>query len=148
MAEVRIAEPIILPVVLSREEVAAVLHAVREARMGVCLELIYHCGLRVGEAVAVQVRDLHESRTPTPRLHVREGKGGHDRYVPMSPGMVARLRQWWRQHRHPIWMFPGPGISWRERSVPSAGVSAVSETDAPAWIAGPSTALDPMNHDI
>ena len=91
-AEVRIAEPLILPLVLSRQEVASVLHAVREQRMGVCLELIYHCGLRVGEAVAVQVRDLHESRTPTPRLHAREGKGGHDRYVPMSPSMVKGLR--------------------------------------------------------
>ena len=50
-SEVRIAEPLLLPVVLSREEVAAVLGAVREPRLGVCLELIYHCGLRVGEAV-------------------------------------------------------------------------------------------------
>jgi site-specific recombinase XerD len=63
-SEVRIAKPTLLPVVLSRQEVAAVLGVVRQARMGVCLELIYHCGLRVGEAVAVQVRDVHESRTP------------------------------------------------------------------------------------
>ena len=114
-AEVRIAEPLILPVVLSREEVAAVLRAVREPRLGVCLELIYHCGLRVGEAVRVEVRDLHESRTAQPRLHVRGGKGGGDRFVPMSPHMVGRLRQWWQQHRHPVWLFPGPGIGWRER---------------------------------
>jgi hypothetical protein len=39
-SEVRIAEPTILPAVLSRQEVAAVLGAVRQARMGVCLELI------------------------------------------------------------------------------------------------------------
>jgi integrase/recombinase XerD len=113
--EVRIAEPLILPVVLSRQEVAAVLGAVRQPRIGVCLELIYHCGLRVGEAVAVQVRDLHESRTDHPRLHVRQGKGGHDRFVPMSPRLVQRLRQWWRLQQHPHWMFPGPGIGWRER---------------------------------
>lgn len=113
--EVRIAEPVVLPVVLSRQEVAAVLGVVREPRIGVCLDLIYHCGLRVGEAVAVQVRDLHESHSRNPRLHVRQGKGGHDRYVPMSPRMVERLRQWWRQHQHPVWLFPGPGIGWRER---------------------------------
>lgn len=41
-AEVRIAEPLILPVVLARSEVAAVLQAVREPRLRVCLELIYH----------------------------------------------------------------------------------------------------------
>jgi site-specific recombinase XerD len=102
-------------VVLSRQEVAAVLGAVRQPRIGMCLELIYHCGLRVGEAVRVQVRDLHGTRTEQPRLHVRCGKGGGDRFVPMSPRLVERLRQGWRQHRHPVWLFPGPGIGWRER---------------------------------
>ena len=127
-SEVRIAEPLILPVVLSRQEVAAVLGAVREPRMGVCLELIYHCGLRVGEAVAVQVRDLHESRSAHPRLHVRQGKGGHDRFVPMSPRMVQRLRQWWRQHQHPLWIFPGPGIGWRERGHTALEAAAKAST--------------------
>jgi len=114
-AEVRIAEPVLLPVVLSREEVAAVLGAVREPRLRVCLELIYHCGLRVGEAVRIEVRDLHESRSEQPRLHVRHGKGGGDRFVPLHPAMVEGLRRWWRQHQHPVWLFPGPGIGWRER---------------------------------
>lgn len=127
-SEVRIAEPLILPVVLSRQEVAAVLHAVREPRLGVCLELIYHCGLRVGEAVRVEVRDLHESRTAHPRLHVRCGKGGGDRFVPMSPAMVGRLRQWWRQHQHPTWLFPGPGIGWRERGHTALEAAAKATT--------------------
>ena len=123
-SEVRIAEPLILPVVLSRQEVAAVLRAVREPRLGVCLELIYHCGLRVGEAVRVEVRDLHGSRTEQPRLHVRCGKGGGDRFVPMSPPMVERLRHWWKQHQHPQWLFPGPGIGWRERGVTALEAAA------------------------
>jgi len=127
-SEVRIAEPLILPVVLSREEVAAVLHAVREPRLRVCLELIYHCGLRVGEAVRVEVRDLHGSRSPQPRLHVRQGKGGGDRFVPMSPAMVAQLRHWWRQHQHPVWLFPGPGIGWRERGHTALEAAAKATT--------------------
>ena len=127
-AEVRIAEPLILPVVLAREEVAAVLGAVREPRLGVCLELIYHCGLRVGEAVRVEVRDLHESRSAQPRLHVRQGKGGGDRFVPMSPRMVQRLRGWWRAHQHPTWLFPGPGIGWRERGHTATEAAARATT--------------------
>jgi site-specific recombinase XerD len=115
-------------VVLSRQEVAAVLGAVRQARLGVCLELIYHCGLRVGEAVRVQVRDLHESRSPHPRLHVRCGKGGADRFVPMSPRMVQRLRQWWREHQHPVWLFPGPGLGWRERGLTALEAAARATT--------------------
>ena len=109
-AEVRIAEPLMLPVVLSRQEVAAVLGAVREARLGVCLELIYHCGLRVGEAIAVQVRDLHESRSPNPRLHVRQGKGGHDRPLGLRDDRQAgrKAAGGCRHHRlQPRWITAG-----------------------------------------
>ena len=51
--EVRIAEPQVLPVVLSRTEVKSVLAAVREPRFRTCLGLMYHCGLRVGEALVI-----------------------------------------------------------------------------------------------
>jgi len=83
------------------------------------LGLIYHTGLRVGEAVRIQLRDLRETHTPHPRLHVRCGKGGKDRYVPMSPALVIELRDWWKTHRHPTFLFPGPTLGWRERSQPA-----------------------------
>ena len=114
--EVRISQPFVLPVVLSRQEVAAVLGAVREARFRACLRLMYHCGLRVGEATRIEVRDLHETRGQHPRLHVRNGKGGKDRYVPLGPSMVEELRTWWRSHRHPRWLFPSPGRGWADRT--------------------------------
>ena len=72
--ELRIACPQVLPVVLSREEVAKALGVVREPRFATCLRLIYHCGLRVGEAVQVQINEIHGRENP-PRLHVRNGKG-------------------------------------------------------------------------
>jgi len=98
--EVRIAEPQVLPIVLSRSEVQAVLGVVREPRFRTCLRLMYHCGLRVGEAVRIEVKDIHGRENP-PRLHVKNGKGGKDRYVPITPAMVAELRQWWRTHQNP-----------------------------------------------
>ena len=113
--ELRIAQPEVLPLVLSRQDVARVLAAVREPRFQACLELIYHCGLRVGEAVRIECRDLHETKTDHPRLHVRNGKGGKDRYVPLIPAVVADLRQWWRLHQNPKWLFPSPGCGWRDR---------------------------------
>ena len=73
--EVRIAEPQVLPMVLSRAEVQAVLGAVREPRFRTCLRLMYHCGLRVGETVRIEVKDIHGREKP-PRLHIRCGKGG------------------------------------------------------------------------
>jgi integrase len=117
--EVRIAPPQTLPLVLSREQVATLLGAVQAPRYRTALALIYHTGLRVGEAVRIEVRDLRDPRSPHPRLHVRCGKGGKDRFVPLAPAMVAQLRDWWKTHRHPAFLFPGPSSGWRERAQPA-----------------------------
>jgi len=114
--EVRIAEPQVLPLVLSRQEVQRLLAAVRETRFRTSLRLMYHCGLRVGEALAVQVQDIHGRETP-PRLHIRNGKGGKDRYVPIAPAMVEELRQWWRTHQNRKFLFPAPGRGWADRTL-------------------------------
>jgi site-specific recombinase XerD len=114
-SEVRIAEPQVLPVVLARAEVASLLNALTEPRFRTLLRLMYHCGLRVGEAVAIQVRDVHGRDNP-PRLHIRNGKGGKDRFVPIATAMVDELRSWWRTHRNPKFLFPSPGRGWADRS--------------------------------
>jgi len=114
--DVRIAEPQVLPTVLSREEVHAVLAAVREPRFRSVLRLMYHCGLRVGEAVRIEVRDIHGNESP-PRLHVRNGKGGKDRFVPLAPAMVHELRDWWKLHRNRTFLFPSPGRGWADRTL-------------------------------
>jgi integrase/recombinase XerD len=113
--EVRIAQPQVLPMVLSRSEIQAVLGVVREPRFRTCLRLMYHCGLRVGEAVRLEVKDIHGRENP-PRLHVKNGKGGKDRYVPISAAMVEELRQWWRTHQNPRFLFPTPGRGWADRT--------------------------------
>src|SRR5450755_366217 len=123
-----------LPLVLAREQVAAVLKAVREPRLHSILALIYHTGLRVGEAVRVEVRDLKDTHSDHPRLHVRCGKGGKDRFVPLSVTMVKQLREDWRTHRHPQWLFPGRGINWRERglTVTQAAARAITHLSVSA----------------
>src|SRR5688572_20781671 len=68
-----------LPVVLTRAEVARLFAVVREPRFRTLLRLIYACGLRIGEAVTLEVRDLREPG----RLHLREAKGNKERYVPL-----------------------------------------------------------------
>ena len=117
--ELRIAPPQTLPLVLSREQVATLFQAVQLPRYRAILGLIYGTGLRVGEAVRVERRDFRDTSTPHPRLHVRCGKGGKDRFVPVSPALVEALRAWWKTHRHPTFLFPGPTTGWRERSLPA-----------------------------
>jgi integrase/recombinase XerD len=114
--EVRIAEPQVLPVVLSRSEVVSLLGALTEPRFRTVLRLMYHCGLRVGEAVSLQIKDIHGREKP-PRLHVRNGKGGKDCFVPIAPVMIAELRRWWCTHRHRQFLFPSPGRGWADRTL-------------------------------
>jgi site-specific recombinase XerD len=114
--EVRVAEPQVLSIVLARIEVHALLAAVREPRFRACLRLICHCGLRVGEAVRIEVTDIHGRQTP-PWLHVRNGKGGKDRVVPLTPAMVQELRAWWAAHQNPRFLFPSPGRGWADRTL-------------------------------
>jgi site-specific recombinase XerD len=95
-----------LPVVLSREEVRAILEKVTEPRHRACLSLVYACGLRLGEGCRVKLSDLDRARGV---LHVHAAKGMKDRYVPLPPAVLPLLETAWRIHRNPIWLFPSVG---------------------------------------
>jgi len=114
--EIRIAEPQVLPIVLSRQEVNDLFNALTEPRFLTVLRLMYYCGLRVGEAVAIEVSDIHGKETP-PRLHVRNAKGGKDRFVPLTALLVEELRRWWCVHRNRRFIFPSPGRGWADRTL-------------------------------
>jgi site-specific recombinase XerD len=92
-----------LPVVLSMQEVGQILSCVHYARYHVCLTTIYACGLRLLEGVSLQVKDIDGQRK---MIHVRQGKGGKDRYVPLPDSVLVMLRQYWLTHRNPLWLFP------------------------------------------
>ncbi len=99
-----------LPAVLSRDEVKRILTQVKERRFAVPLRLIYLCGLRLSECLHIEVRDIHRKEQ---RLHIREGKGGKDRCVPLPQAALDDLTQWWLWHRHPKYLFPAMGHAWR-----------------------------------
>lgn len=92
-----------LPVVLSRREVILIMNQVKYPHHRVCLETIYSLGLRVKEAVRLQVCDIDRDQMV---VHVRHGKGGRDRYVPLPMRTLQLLREFWRLHRNDVWLFP------------------------------------------
>jgi site-specific recombinase XerD len=92
-----------LPVVLSVDEVRQVLARVRRWRYRVCLSTIYACGLRLQEGLHLQISHIDGGRQ---LLHVCQGKGGKDRYVPLPQPVLEMLRQYWSTHRDPVWLFP------------------------------------------
>jgi site-specific recombinase XerD len=91
-----------LPVVLSREEVWRILDEVRIDVYRVCLTTIYGCGLRLMEGANLQIPDVDSARGI---LHIR-GKRLRDREVPLPTTILQLLRDHWRTHRSPLWLFP------------------------------------------
>ena len=93
-----------LPVVLSRDEVRLILNQVQVPTYRVCLKTIYSCGLRVSEATHLKVSNVDSARM----LLLIDGKGNKQRYVPLPQVTLQLLREHWRSHRHPTWLFPAP----------------------------------------
>jgi site-specific recombinase XerD len=118
-----------LPVVLSLAEVKSILARVRRQRYRVCLTTIYACGLRLLEGVHLQVQDIDGGRN---MIHIRQGKGNKDRYVPLPEACLKMLRQHWLTHRNPLWLFPSPledaNQSMSESGMQRAFSAAVKES--------------------
>ncbi len=102
-----------LPVVLSRGEVWRILEAVTIPVYQACLTTIYSCGLRLQEGATLSVPRIDSDRM---QLHI-SGKGGRDRYVPVPVGALHMLREFWRTHRSPIWLFPAPTRKGMQHSI-------------------------------
>ena len=95
-----------LPVVASPEEVLHFLDCAPGLKHRAILTACYAAGLRVSEAVSLQPADI-DSRRQVIRIH--QGKGRKDRYVMLSPRLLAVLRDYWRTFRPTSrqWLFPG-----------------------------------------
>jgi integrase len=81
-----------LPAVLSVEEVRRLLGCLRLSHFRVCLTTIYAAGLRLNEGVHLRVSQIDSARM---LIHIQNGKGGKDRYVPLAPQLLPLLRAHW-----------------------------------------------------
>jgi len=95
-----------LPAVLSVEEVRRLLAAATPFHNQVYCTTVYSLGLRLHEALFLQVADIDGQRF---QAHVHRGKGAKDRYVPLPAETLTLLRTYWKTHRHPTWLFPATG---------------------------------------
>ena len=46
-------------------------------------------------------------------IHVRQGKGGRDRDVLLTPKLLDTLREYWRWMKPKTYLFPGTVHNWR-----------------------------------
>lgn len=93
-----------IPRVLTQAEVLEFLRCIPSRKVRMVLTTIYATGLRIDEALHLGVADI-DSRQMT--ILVNRGKGNKQRLVPLSRPLLAELRDWWRVHRNPRWLFPG-----------------------------------------
>ena len=95
-----------LPCILSKEEVFLILNHVTTFHNYAFLSTVYACGLRISEALNLQVSDINSQRM---MIHVHRGKGAKDRYVPLPQETLKLLRRYWVTHRNPQLLFPALG---------------------------------------
>jgi integron integrase len=87
-AIVRARRPRRLPVVMSREEVRALLGQLHGATWLIA-SLLYGSGLRLLEGITLRVKDLDFDAC---EIRVRDGKGRRDRVVPLPNALATPLR--------------------------------------------------------
>jgi integrase/recombinase XerD len=119
-------QPKRLPIVLSLDEMARFFAAVIGIKHRAILMTAYAAGLRHSEVVALRVEDIDSHRMV---IRVRQGKGRKDRYVMLSPRLLALLREYWKVARPTDWLFPGdvPGHHITGQSVHRACVQAARD---------------------
>ncbi len=114
-----------LPVVLSPREVHRFLCTLTNSKHRALFMVAYATGLRVRELAHLEVQDIDSDRMV---IHVRAGKGKKDRFVPLSPKLLAELRAYWRIARPRPFLFPG---AQAHRPITTGSIRGVCRRIAP-----------------
>ncbi|WP_339840494.1 tyrosine-type recombinase/integrase [uncultured Maribacter sp.] len=117
-----IEQPKKLPVVLSREEVKLLLKTPKLHKHRLLLALLYGCGLRNAELRGLHIKDVDTDRL---QLHIRQGKGRKDRYVPLCSLLVRGIRIYLAAERPKQWLFNGNDTSGKPVGLSPNGVQWV-----------------------
>ena len=106
----------VLPNVLSKEEVKAILEALTNPKHKAMLSLIYACGLRRSELLQLTFSDIQTNRK---LLIIKQSKGKKDRIVPISDKIIEMLRDYYKIYRPKKWLFEGQqeNTKYSERSL-------------------------------
>lgn len=114
-----------LPAVLTRQQVHDLLAFIRLRRYRTPIKLIYACGLRLSECLALTIHDIKGAEN---KLFIRNSKGHQDRVVPLPTCLWRELQRYWTFHRHPLLLFPNVG---RGDNNPQALARRMQQATAP-----------------
>lgn len=111
-----------LPVVLSYQEVRRLLIVPQLLKHRLILAMLYGCGLRRFELLNIKLQDVDLDRK---MLHVREGKGRKDRYLPLGEHLVRGLTTYLDAERPYVWLFNGKNSKGQLQQFSATGVQWV-----------------------
>lgn len=118
----------VLPNVLSKEEVKVILEAHSNIKHKMMLSLIYSCGLRSGELLALKPVHIDSNRHI---VLLKNAKGQKDRITPLSFKILEMLRAYFKEFRPKVYLFEGQkaGIPYDARSLQLILKQALKKTN-------------------
>jgi site-specific recombinase XerD len=93
-----------LPKYLTVVEVKRLLQQCVNLKHRCILKILYGCGLRVSEVLALKIADIDSAAM---RIHIRAAKGKKDRVVPLPQTLLQNLRQYYLAYRPEVYLFEG-----------------------------------------
>jgi site-specific recombinase XerD len=89
-------EPVQRPDVLTPDELAAFFSAMCNPKHFAAFLNMYGSGLRISELLGLKIEDIESKRM---LIHVRNGKGGKERFTPLTQSGLEALRYYWKTYR-------------------------------------------------
>ena len=93
-----------LPVVLSKQEVRALINSISNLKHKAIMALLYGSGLRIGELLELKKTDIDSQRMV---VHIRGAKGKKDRYSVLSENVLDLLRKYYKKYQPKEYLFEG-----------------------------------------
>lgn len=104
-----------LPIVHSQDEIQKLISACDNLKHKAIICLMYACGLRVGEVIKLEVKDIDSKRMI---INIRDAKGGKDRQVMLPQNLLTLLRNYYTQYKPDTFLFNGQfELQYSERSI-------------------------------
>jgi site-specific recombinase XerD len=93
-----------LPSVLSQKEILRIIEATDNLKHRVMMMATYSAGLRASETLGLKPEHIDSERM----LIKVTGKGGKQRYTLLSQKLLPELRDYYKQYRPKVYLFPSP----------------------------------------
>lgn len=104
-----------LAVILSKEEITSIIKSIENKKHKTIIAVIYGLGLRISEAVNLEVFDIDSNRM---LVHIKNAKGKKDRMVMLPNNLLMMLREYFKIYKPQKYLFEGlKGAKYSDTSI-------------------------------